>query len=167
MFENDMMCPLPPGLEISESLLNLKRGNCSKIDLACQNTSAPDIELKGRTSIGLIHLIRSVLPVAVRLKEENNEIKIHSKQEPKNSAAVAAGHNDTDYNEALVPNVPLSENLTAEQKDLVRKMLYEERDAFCKNDDDVGCAKDFEMKINLSDSTPVQKNYVGVPRPLL
>ena len=102
VFENDIMCPLPTGLKISESLLNLKRGNCSKIDLVCQNTSAHDIELKCRTSIGSIHLIRSVMPVAVRLKEENNEIKIQSKQEPKNSAA---GHNDTDYNEAFVPDV--------------------------------------------------------------
>ena len=163
VFENDIMCPLPPGFEISKSLLNLKRGNCSKIDLVCQNTSAHDIEFKGHTLIRSIHLIRSVMPVAVKLKEENNEITGQSKQEVENSAA---GHNDTNYTEALVPNVPLIENLTAEQKDLVRKMLYKERHAFCKNDDDVGCAKDFEMKINLSDSTPVQKNYVGVPRPL-
>ena len=67
----------------------------------------------------------------------------------------------------FLPDVLLSENLMAEQKDLVRKMLYEERDAFCKNDDDVGCAKDFEMKIDLLDSRPVQKNYVDVPQPLL
>ena len=103
VFENGIICPLPPGLDISESLLNLERGNRSEIDLVRQNTSAHDIELTGRTLIRSIHLIRSVMPVAVKLQEENNEITRQSQQEVENSAA---GHNDTDYNEALVPNVP-------------------------------------------------------------
>ena len=164
VFENDLMCPLPPGHQISESLLNLKRGNCSKIDLVCQNISAHDIELKGRTNLGSIHLVRSVTPVAVKLKGESDDIKMQSRPEAKDSAIV---HDGTNYNESFVPNVPLSEDLTDEEEERVLKMLYEERDAFCKDDDDVGCVKDFEMKINLSDSTPVQKNYVGVARPLL
>ena len=46
-------------------------------------------------------------------------------------------------------------------------MLYQERDAVCRDDDDVGCATDFEMKLHLSDNNPLQKNSVGVPRPLL
>ena len=45
-------------------------------------------------------------------------------------------------------------------------MLFEERDAFCVDDQDVGCAENLQLKINLSDKTPVQKNYIGVPKPL-
>ena len=34
-------------------------------------------------------------------------------------------------------------------------------------DTDIGRAKDLQMKIELTDNTPVAKNYVGVPRPLI
>ena len=92
VFENEVMYPSPQGLENSESLLNVKRGNCSKINLVCQNTSAHDIELKGCTPIGTIQLIRSVMPVAVKLKQENNEIKIQSEPEARK---IVAGHIET------------------------------------------------------------------------
>ena len=45
-------------------------------------------------------------------------------------------------------------------------MLFEERDCFISDDQDVGCAEDLQLKLNLSDSTPVQQNYIAVPRPL-
>ena len=45
-------------------------------------------------------------------------------------------------------------------------MLFEEGDAFCVDDQDVGCAENLQLKINLLDKTPVQKNYTDVPKPL-
>ena len=45
-------------------------------------------------------------------------------------------------------------------------MLKEEAASFAKNDDDIGCIEDLQMDIDLSDSTPVQRNYVSIPRPL-
>ena len=48
----------------------------------------------------------------------------------------------------------------------MRKMLYEERDSFSKSDEEIGCITSVEMRINLSDETPVQQNYNSVPRPL-
>ena len=56
--------------------------------------------------------------------------------------------------------------LTEEQQVIVCKMLYEERDSFSKSDEEIGCITSVEMKINLSDETPVQQNYNSVPRPL-
>ena len=44
--------------------------------------------------------------------------------------------------------------------------LLEEADAFEQNDDDIGSIADLQMNIQLNDTTPVQKNYVAVPRPL-
>ena len=46
------------------------------------------------------------------------------------------------------------------------EMLYRVKDVFCKSKDKVGCAKDLKLKLNLHDEAPVQKNYVGVPKPL-
>ena len=42
-------------------------------------------------------------------------------------------------------------------------MLKEEAASFTKNDDDIGCIEDLQMDIDLSDGTPVQKNYVSIP----
>ena len=160
IFENDVMCPLPPGVAINESLLNLKRGNCSKVDLVCKNTSTHDIVLKGRTTIGSLHLVRAVMSVAAKPMEDYKDIRPQSQSKVRDDA-------EESYDPALVPKVPLSKNLTVNQKGCVQRMLHQERDAFCRDDDDVGCATDFEVKIHLSDNNPVQRNYVGVPRPLL
>ena len=45
-------------------------------------------------------------------------------------------------------------------------MLREECQAFSKNADDVGCAKELQLEIKLTDPTPVQKSYNSVPPPL-
>ena len=45
-------------------------------------------------------------------------------------------------------------------------MLSEEANSFAAGDDDIGCIKDLKMDIKLMDPTPVQKNYMAVPRPL-
>ena len=55
--------------------------------------------------------------------------------------------------------------LTDKQKDQGNKMLAEEADSIAQGDE-IGSAKELLMDINLTDSTPVQKNYTEVPRPL-
>ena len=44
----------------------------------------------------------------------------------------------------------------------MRKMLHEESDSFSKSDGEIGCITSVQMKINLSDETPVQQNYNSV-----
>ena len=45
-------------------------------------------------------------------------------------------------------------------------MLMEESDSFAQNDDDIGCLGELQMRINLSDDTPVQKTYRPIAKPL-
>ena len=56
--------------------------------------------------------------------------------------------------------------LNAHQKELALKLLTKEADSFAREDSDVGCIRDFELNLDLEDQTPVQKNYVDVPKPL-
>ena len=79
---------------------------------------------------------------------------------------VSATHNGTsaDLPDHL-KDVNLSD-LTSEQRILASQLLFEQADAFSKNDDDVGSIPNLQMDIPLNDKTPVQKNYVAVPRPL-
>ena len=63
------------------------------------------------------------------------------------------------------PEVILDEDqFTGEQVRLIRNMLREECQAYSK--DDVGCTKELQLEIKLTDPTPVQKNYNSVPPPL-
>ena len=64
-----------------------------------------------------------------------------------------------------IPSVD-SEQLSEEQKTIVRKMLEEEAQSFSRTDDDVGRAEELQVDINLTDSVPVQKRYNAIPRPL-
>ena len=54
----------------------------------------------------------------------------------------------------------------AHQKELALKLLTEEADSFARDDSDVGCIRDLELNLDLEDQTPVQKNYVALPKPL-
>ena len=65
------------------------------------------------------------------------------------------------------PEIDLScSGPTAEQEEKVRTLLREERDSFSKNDQDVGCAPDLQMKIELTDNQPVHSSYNACSEPL-
>ena len=64
-----------------------------------------------------------------------------------------------------IPSVD-TEELSEEQKTIVRRMLEEEEESFSQTDDDVGCAEELQVDINLTDSIPVQKRkrYNSIPQ---
>ena len=64
-----------------------------------------------------------------------------------------------------IPSVD-SEQLSEEQKTIVRKMLEEEAQSVSRTDDDVGRAEELQVDINLTDSVPLQKRYDSIPQPL-
>ena len=74
------------------------------------------------------------------------------------STVIRAGDTESDV---ATPEVDMT-GLTMQQQEVVK----EEAASFAKNDDDIGCIEDLQMDIDLSDSTPVQRNYVSIPRPL-
>ena len=55
--------------------------------------------------------------------------------------------------------------LSEEERDIAMKLLWEEREVFAKDDDDIGDAKDFVIDIT-TDAVPVQRTYNAIPRPL-
>ena len=170
IFESDVSGSLPNGIEIEDSLLYLKRGNCVKVNLFVANASIHDIVLKNRTIIGTLQLVRSITPADIKQKDQVENQELISRHNQINSDQVIGteqpDHSTTDQEEA-VPDVVLNENLTEEQRQIIRNMLICERSAFCQDDTDIGCANDLQMKIELTDNIPVAKNYVGVPRPLI
>ena len=90
MFEPDVESGFPPGPEVHESFLTLKKGNCSRINLQIVNKSNHDIILKNRSLLGSLHQIRSVTPVDLKFREfdrpdedhESNQVKENSESPP-------------------------------------------------------------------------------------
>ena len=124
--------------------------------------------------LGKLELVKSVTPLEVR-KKENEERSADCSRPANNSSEEGEevrSQSDTPamkrcQSEAShpTPDVDL-EDLTEDQKIAVATMLREEAESFSKDGDDVGCAEGLELKINLSDNRPVQKNYTSIPKPL-
>ena len=53
-----------------------------------------------------------------------------------------------------------------EQRELIRKLLWDECEVFAKNDTDIGSIPDLQMEIKLSDEIPVNEAYRHLPRKL-
>ena len=63
--------------------------------------------------------------------------------------------------------IKLPPELSEEQKQQVRDMLWRERRAFAEDADTIGSAEDLQMDISTEDEIPVQKRYNSIPQPLL
>ena len=75
LFEPDEPNPWPSGLEISETLLTVKKGKSSQVEIDIVNNTNHDIRLPGRTLLGRPQLVQSVTPAEVRLKDSNGNMK--------------------------------------------------------------------------------------------
>ena len=107
--------------------------------------------------LGRVELVQSVTEIDVRLKENMESVD------------VAAKNTNSSSFDGIIPEnirqIDLS-NFSASQKQSAFRLLSEESESFSKNDDDIGSVPELKLGINLTDKTPVQKNYVAVPRPL-
>ena len=169
LFEPDEASPWPNGLDICETLLTVKKGKSSQVDIEITNNTNHAIVLPGRTLLGRLQLVQSVTPVEVKVKEPA------SNAQPKGGQVSGANEPDDTLIEEPVgipTEIPSQikdidlEGLTPAQKETALKLLTEEADSFAKDDNEIGCIPDLQLDLDLEDQTPVQKNYVAVPKPL-
>ena len=136
-------------------------GKSSIIAIPVSNTTGRDIVWPKRLELGRLQLVCSVTPLEVKLSDEGTE---YQEDSPADKSETSCKSNSNGPKESKVPEVDLSD-LTTEQQRQAREMLCQEADAFAQDDEDIGCIK-LQMKINLTDHEPVQKNYLSIPRPL-
>ena len=65
-----------------------------------------------------------------------------------------------------LPPVDLG-HLSSEERESVEKVLIEFSDVFSKDSDDIGCIKNFQMDIKLTDDIPVHVPYRRIPKQLV
>ena len=151
---------LPEGLMASCSPVNIRGARSLTFNVPVANTTSHDLILPGRTHLGRLVPLQTILPADV-LQEPNVRV-----------ASVSTHTNTTSPDESpreddpWVPPVNLT-HLTEPQRKLAEEMLMEEKSAFARNEQDLGCIPSLQMHLTLSDPTPVQKTYMGVPRPLM
>ena len=128
-----------------------------------KNTTKHDIVLRNRTALGRLQLIQSATPVEVKLKADNVE-----KSPPKLNEDIKIPNNNGFQTRNWPKHLDGMDlrDLNTKQRTAATQLLIKEADAFAIDDDDVGCITELQMDIKLNDTTPVQKNYVAVPRTL-
>ena len=168
LFEPDESNPWPSGLEIMETLLTVKKGKSSKVEIDIVNNTNHDIRLLGRTLLRRLQLVQSGI---ILLKDSNGNMK--APDEESTEAKVADQATTCTGNAGGPPPTtpqaeePLStpshikdidlSGLNAHQKDVALKLLTEVADSFARDDSDVGCIRDLELNLVLEDQTPVQR----------
>ena len=145
---------LPQGLHPSEGLLRLKMGTCSKVSVQVTNTTRHDITLHGRVIMGRLHQISAIIPGTIA-----------SCESPMPTSSQTDQSKTTMKKDDFLSGIDMS-GLNENQRARVGRLLEEEKEAFAKDEEDVGRMEDLRMHINLTDPNPVQRNYMSIPRPL-
>ncbi len=168
LFEADCSAMWPEGIEVVGGLVQLKRGNGSRVPIEIVNNTDHDIKLRGRLTLGSLYQVKSVIPLPCQEVNANSvgrdgksgDVEVPTSD---SSSPMSTSHKTEDGQ--WDPPVDLGIDLNEEERAAITTMLREESHAFSK-DGEIGEIPSLQMDINLKDSKPVQKSYIGIPRPL-
>ncbi len=139
MFEPYPESLLPCGLEITESVIVVKKGSSPVLKLQIFNKTEHSILLPAKAALGSLELVRYVTPMSMNLGEpqpaspESSTTKCHS--------ANVADVKTCQVTEGVLQKLELN-HLRSDERKLVEPMLRDEIDSFSKDDQNIGCAKD-------------------------
>ena len=154
LFQPDLNPHWPDGLEFHDMLVRVKKNVCPVVTISVSNPTSHAIVLPGRTLIGTVQTVMTVLPAQIFEKVATSVNVSHT--------SVGPTRDSTDRWDLPVDLSHLSEG----QRVVVRQMLREECHSFSKSDNDIGCIESLRMTISLNDTNPVRRTYISVPSPL-
>ena len=159
--END----LPEGFMLKSST-----NNYFKIPVV--NDSSKNVILHKNTQIVYLESIKSIVPLQAEERVQpvvntiiSNEADNFKHKETEDQTEVKNNLTLTEKQLSIISNIDLT-GLTRNQKEQVRQLMRKEISVFSVNDQDIGCVKTSEMKINWKDQVPVQQNYKSIPKQL-
>lgn len=175
MFEPNMWGVLPEGLDMFAALVDVSAGSSKTVRIPVHNPTKHDIFLPQRSILGYLEEIMDSKPVQFGSNPQQSpnaatsDTQLCSAQIQKCSSADEIPDVDsptkTHSKEKWHPPVNL-EHLDEQQQKAVRQMLHEESDVFAREEGDIGCIPNLQLKINVEDNKPVQKSYNSIPKPL-
>ena len=178
LFEPDELGELSEGLITTEQIVNTPIGT-KRFKVPIINNTGSELKVLRSTTIGKLHQIHSVqdiyMPSVSKEDNEQNpgegfETLRKSKQdeggEGEETRGSHAGDTDKSAVGELLDRTNIDGGLSKDEIMKVKQMLSEEVDAFALNEDEVGNFRDFELKINLTDDSPVKTIYNSIPKPM-
>ena len=168
LFSLDMLHPPPEGVIFNEVLVCVPGRKIPYIPVSITNTIDHMVYLDRHKVVGHMESVKTVYAATIQQKEnerapskaDNTEFK--PKETPSTAQMVNKGD---EIPKSWDPPVDLK-HLTEPQQEAAKKVLREECQAFALYGDDVGCVPSLKMHITLHDTSPVQKTYMSVPKPL-
>lgn len=166
MFVPEQKLDWPEGVSAAEVLVTLRKGSSSRTLIPILNNTKHNIILGKRISLGHLEPVKGFYPALVQQDNgELNSSRVCCTELKTESKGGAAQEESGKVDEKWDPPVPL-DHLTDEQRVRVKHMLREECKAFARDEKDIGCIPSLQMHITLKDTTPVQKTYMSIPKPL-
>lgn len=156
LFEPDEKSQWPTGLQIYKTRKTVKKGSVPRIDIEVHSTSQHDTVLPNHTPLGKLQLIKSVTPMEVKLAYPNYDKGLGT--QGTDDLPTSTGVRDEElWQESFIsmPEVDINgwlDNGTAGDSP---KNGCREGSIFCKE------LEGLQMNIDLSDSIPLQWNYVS------
>ncbi len=144
-------------LQSLETVTTLKRGRTNYVYVEVHNQTKKEKLLTKGKVLGSVHSVSAVIPMMKMPGSDGVQ-----KEEANVSAVNVAADGEADD---WVPKVDL-DHLNEEQRKAVMEVVMEEKEMFSRSDTDIGDIKDFQMKIDLEDDTPVREAYRRMPRNL-
>lgn len=146
-------------LDIGDGLVEVHHVKQPYIEIPVGNHTQHNVTLNNFTALGCIQPIDKIVET-----DHMDNVEISNVDSP--THVDEDNNDDKDQPSKLwSPPVDLS-HLSDEHQAVVKQMLYEESNAFARDDDDVGCIPSLQMGITLKDDIPVQRTYAAVPKPL-
>ena len=109
------------GLEIDPSLVKLRRGTSSRVNIPVANNTGHDIVIPGCKVLGALHHYQSIVQ---ENQQDQDELSVHKE----NERVTSSENNDGDD---ITSTMDLSE-LTKHQQAIVRRMLREKKRCICQ-----------------------------------
>lgn len=138
--ESDTLAQWPGGLELNGTLLNIKPGKTSRVQVDVHNGTDHDIVFKNRTPLGVLQAVKSVTTAGVKLSENSTQTSDESLEENQDQRAskktVPSQQNKVSENP--LPAVDLS-GLDHEKRIVVETMLRKEFESFESSEEDICC----------------------------
>ena len=169
---------VPEGLQYAETVVLLKSSTNNYFKMPVVNDCRKDVILHKNTQLGYLEPIKSIAPLNIEERVQPVVNAIISSEADKPVDKQNFKHKETTDHTEINNNLTLTEKqlsiisnidlagLRHNQKEQVGQLMREEISVFSLNDQDIGCVKTPQMKINLKVQVPVQQNYNSIPKQL-
>ncbi|XP_077340604.1 uncharacterized protein LOC143984182 [Lithobates pipiens] len=135
--------PVEEGLELFPSVVDVPNGFSKLVKIPILNRAQHDIYLPPRTVLGTISPAAEILPLSPN-KDDGKGIDQKKRVFHVNQLNQVDTGNQLPTNKSVKWHPPVNlEDLSEEEQEIARQMLYDESDVFARDEGDIGC-KDFQ-----------------------